>query len=72
MDSQYIEDIFSHHPPKNDDVVKAHEDVRTWIRAAAQMINSSVPESPEKTLAVRKLQEAMMYANSAIAIYSRS
>jgi hypothetical protein len=70
MDSQYIEDIFSHHPPKNNDVVMLHEQVRLDLKDIAHSFNRFLPESPEKTLAIRKLQEAMMYANSAIAIYS--
>lgn len=70
MDSQYIEDIFSHHPPKTPEVADLHAFVRQELKVVAHAINDNLPESPEKTLAIRKLQEAMMYANSAIAIYS--
>ncbi len=70
MDSQYIEDIFSHHPPKDQETVQKHEEVRVQIKLVAHDLNSLLPESPEKTLAIRHLQQAMMYANSAIAIHS--
>lgn len=69
MDAQYIEDIFSHHPPKTEDAVKAHELVRADFKTTAHFINTLLPESPEKALSIRYLQVAMMFANAAIAIY---
>lgn len=65
-----IESIFSHHPPKNDKVAALHDSVRREVKLTATMFKAELPDSPEKTLAIRKLQEAMMYANSAIAQYS--
>jgi hypothetical protein len=65
-----IESIFSHHPPKDSLVVSRHSAVRMAVKEAAHIFDEVVPDSPEKTLAIRKLQEAMMYANSAIAQYS--
>lgn len=64
-----IEQIFSHHPPKDEDTMVAHANVRSLIRAVAHELNDHLQDSPEKTLAIRKLQEAMMFANSAIAQY---
>jgi hypothetical protein len=64
-----IESIFSHHPPKNDRQADAHHRVRKNIKMAAHVLNAELPESAEKTLAIRHLQMAMMFANSAIAQY---
>jgi hypothetical protein len=66
-----IESIFSHHPPKSDEVAALHDTIRREVRLTATLFDAELPDSPEKTLAIRKLQEAMMYANSAIAQYSR-
>lgn len=65
-----IEEIFSFHPPKNADVKALHEDVRREVKEVAYFFQAELPASPEKTLAIRKLQEAMMYANAAVAIYA--
>jgi hypothetical protein len=65
-----IESIFSHHPPRSDEVATLHAEVRSEIRLVAHFFQAELPDSPEKTLAIRKLQEAMMYANSAIAQYA--
>jgi hypothetical protein len=70
MDTQYIEDIFSHHPPKDESVVDLHASVRLDLKEIALRFNASLPDSPEKALAIRHLQQAMMFANAAIAIYS--
>jgi hypothetical protein len=65
-----LESIFSHHPPLNSETRVAHEDARAVCFNAANEFELLLPDSPEKTLAIRRLQEAMMYANSAIAQYS--
>lgn len=62
-----IDSIFSYHPPKSDEVADAHDQVREGVRLLAREWNSLLPPSAEKTLAIRHLQEAMMFANSAIA-----
>ena len=70
MDTQYIEDMFSYHPPKHEKIALLHEQIRAELKTSAHVLNNSLSESPEKTLAIRHLQQAMMYANAAIAIYS--
>lgn len=70
MDRDYINDIFTHHPPKDESVIEKHEEVRLLLKHAALSLDSIVPDSPEKTLAIRNLQQAMMYSNAAIGIYS--
>lgn len=67
-----IEQIFSHHPPRNQQTVEDHENIRAVMLSTARVVQVVVPDSPEKTLAIRHLQSAMMFANSAIAQYGDS
>lgn len=70
LDVDQIETIFSFHPPKDEKIKQAHEEVRDLCKALALSIKELVPDSPEQTTAIRKLQEAMMYANAGIALHS--
>lgn len=70
--SRYIEDAeldnwFGYHPPSSDDIAAGHDFVRRECRELAGMLNQVVPEGSEKTLALRKVREAAMWANAAIA-----
>lgn len=64
-----INDLFTFHPPKDKETEQKHDRVREVCRTAAHHIKDLTPESPEQTTALRKLQEAMMHANAAIAIH---
>ena len=44
-----------------------HDRVRSTFRATADHLLRELPAGPDRTLALRKLQEAMWAANSAIA-----
>lgn len=44
-----------------------HDQVRTMCLDVAQDLTALLPESREKSLAITKLEEAMMWANAAIA-----
>ena len=60
---------FAYHPPKNEATVKAHERVRELLGAAAQELDALLPaDRPrEKALTQTSLEDAMMWANAAIA-----
>ena len=62
-------DNFTYHPPSSDDIVGAHERVRLAVSVAALTICRTVPDSAEATLAYRSLQQAMHWANTAIAVH---
>lgn len=62
-----IDSIFSHHPPANEETAELHAWIRLELKDVAQSFQAVLPDSPEKTLAIRRLQEAMMYANAAVA-----
>lgn len=53
------------------DRVPLHKAVEGGISTAYDAILASCPESAERTLAVRKLQEARMWANAAIVFDGR-
>lgn len=62
-----VKRIFAFHPADTEEKRELHEAVRDMAFVLADWINDSIPDSAEKTLAIRKVQEAMFYANSAIA-----
>ncbi len=58
---------FKHHPPTHNGIASAHEDLRTALRLAAEVIETLCPEGREKSLALTRLEEAMFWGNAAIA-----
>lgn len=66
MTVEQIENWFTYHAPSSDDLV-AYEKLRNAAKDFAKAINDLVPESADKTAAIRKVREATMTANAAIA-----
>ena len=66
-----LDALFTYHPPRGDQAER-FERLRTAAREYARLIQSLTPSSPEQTLAIRKVHEASMQANSAIAVNERS
>lgn len=62
-----LENRFNYHPPKDDQTRMNHETVRECLLETAEIIVSITPEGREQSLAITKLEEAMMWANAAIA-----
>ena len=58
---------YKYHPPKTQAVAESHEDVRAQAYSLARHLNEILPESREKSIALTKIEEAMMWANAAIA-----
>lgn len=58
--------LFSYHPPK-DGQRERYEAIRAKGLEMAELIQVSTPSSAEQTLAIRKIQEAVMFANASIA-----
>ena len=65
MDSQ-IENNFKYHAPKEGQP-QLYTDIRDKAKEFAIMIEEKVPNSREKSLAMTKLEEAVMWANAGIA-----
>lgn len=61
-------DWFSHHPPTNREIIVAHETVRSSYLELALKMNTLLPEGPDKTIALRAIRDAAMYANACIAV----
>ena len=66
MTKEQLDNWFTCHAPDSEDLT-AYEAVRQSARRFAQTINDACPESADKTAAMRKLREAVMTANAAIA-----
>jgi hypothetical protein len=58
---------FAYHPATLE-TAKTHDELRNVYIEHAQRIWELIPDGPEKTLAMRKLQESLMYANLAVAL----
>ncbi len=61
-----IESDFTYHPPKGDQPER-YERIRSSARIFAHFILASTPESREQSLALTNLEQAVMWANAAIA-----
>lgn len=57
---------FTYHPPKGDQVAR-YGKIRDLGLEAAQMLAFACPASRELSVALTKLEEAVMWANAAIA-----
>jgi len=66
MHIQDINNRFTYHAPKPGQS-KRYEDLREAGRQLAILINDLCPESREKSLAITKVEEAISWANAAIA-----
>lgn len=60
-----VEDMFVYHPWDDAKVTKGKA-VREALAAAVRVIIANVPPGPDRTVAIRKIREARMDANSAI------
>lgn len=61
-----LENIYTYHSPK-DDQPERYERIRYKAKMLAAYINEYCPDSREKSLAMTKLEEAVMWANASIA-----
>lgn len=61
-----IHNRFTYHPPKGDQSAR-YERIRTAAHDLAILLVESCPVSREQSLALTKLDEVVMHANSAIA-----
>jgi len=62
-----IENVFTYHSPKADQPAR-YVALREKAKELAQLILSSTPVSREQSIALTKAQEAVMWANAAIAV----
>lgn len=68
--NEEIEDIFSYHAPKAEQAAK-YTAVNAAFVECAKLVNEVMPDGPGATVALRKLAEARMAVNAAIALEGR-
>lgn len=66
MENKDIESRFTYHKPKENDAYKFVA-IRRDAKYLASIIDDLVPEGREKSLAITKLEEVVMWANAGIA-----
>jgi hypothetical protein len=66
MQIEVLENWFTYHAPSSDQQV-AYAKLRSSALDFAKAINDLVPDCADKTAAIRKVREATMTANAAIA-----
>lgn len=62
-----IKNNHAHHPPQTAERISAHEQVREVTAECAKRLVDLCPEGRELSLALTAMEEAMMWANAAIA-----
>ena len=66
MTIEQITSAFTYHPPKPGQPEK-YVVIRDTAKSLACLINDNCPDSREKSLAMTKLEECVMWANASIA-----
>lgn len=66
MSAKDIEKNFTYHKPSDDKAVR-YVNIRNTAKQMAYVIDNVCPECREKSLAFTKLEEAVMWANAAVA-----
>ncbi len=66
MDDKTIKHNFTYHAP-NEGQINKYQGLREYGLQLAELINVVCPDSREKSLAMTKLEEAIMWANASIA-----
>lgn len=61
-----LESLFTYHSPTEDQIAK-YADLRSAALDFARVIHENVPESPDRSAAIRLVREAVMTANAGIA-----
>lgn len=66
MTMEELVNRFTYHAPREDQVER-YEEIRRMGLTLATVVHGSCPESRERSLALTKIEEAVMWANVAIA-----
>lgn len=63
-----LEDVFTYHPPENDDQRAAYGAIRERARRLVETILDCTPTCADQQAAIRLVREAVMTANAAVAL----
>jgi len=64
-----VEHAFTYHAPRGPGEIAFYQSVREQAGDLALFVFLALPETPERTLALRKIQDAVMAANLACALH---
>ncbi len=67
MDYEDLRNRFDYHTPSTEGIKLLHEAIRNNLLDLAAQLNRALPDCREKSLAITKLEEAMFWANAAVA-----
>ena len=67
MDKEKLQEVFTYHPP-TEDSRRQYDAIRNAGFEFAKVILENVPPSADRTDAIRKVREAVMVANAAVAL----
>lgn len=70
MDDLELANWFAYHPPSSPEVEQAHTEVRALAHGFAARLNALLPDSREKAMALRAVDDACIYANACIAPFA--
>ena len=62
-----LENRFAYHKADTDELVAAHGAVRQKHKALARWVHKNVPDGREKDKAITNIEQAMFWANAAVA-----
>jgi hypothetical protein len=62
-----LNELFSYHPPFGDANLR-YENIRSAAKQFAKVVLINVPRGADRTAAIRKIREAVMTANAAVAL----
>lgn len=66
MEHSDLQNRFTYHAPHRNQLER-YEQLREYVHDLAKRINDMCPDSREKSLAITKLEECVMWANASIA-----
>lgn len=66
-DEEMLERNFKHHPPRNQATIELHEEVRQRYRDLAEYVCGAMMPDRERSLALTKLEESLMWMNACVA-----
>jgi hypothetical protein len=67
MSQAELENRFTYHEPPNQITIDLYVDIRNRGKEFAQFVTDNTTASREASLAITKIEEAVMWANAAIA-----
>lgn len=66
-DRRWLRRAFTHHPPKDERTARYYEAVRQQGYGLAEAIMGMCPDTGDRSTALLKVREAVMWANASIA-----